>query len=37
MQSIVIKNFRSIKDESVSNIQNALLLVGKNNSGKSAI
>ncbi|PGW64693.1 hypothetical protein COE26_27795 [Bacillus cereus] len=37
IQSFIIRNFRSIKEQSVENIENALLLVGKNNSGKSSI
>lgn len=37
LNQILIKNFRSIKEQSICDIGNALLLVGKNNSGKSAI
>lgn len=32
-----IRNFKSIKDIHVKNIENALILVGKNNTGKTAI
>ena len=32
-----IRNFKSIKDMHVKNIENALILVGKNNTGKTAV
>ena len=32
-----IKNFKSIRDMEISNIENALILVGKNNTGKTAV
>ena len=32
-----IRNFKSIKDMHVENIENALILVGKNNTGKTAV
>ena len=32
-----IKNFKSIRHMDISDIQNALILVGKNNTGKSSI
>ena len=32
-----IKNFKSIRHMEISDIQNALILVGKNNTGKSSI
>ena len=34
---ISIKRFRGIKDQTITDIDNALVLIGKNNSGKSAI
>ena len=34
---ISIKNFKSIRSMEISNIQNSLILVGKNNAGKSSI
>lgn len=37
LKKIYIKNFRSIKEQAITDIGSALLLVGKNNSGKSAI
>ncbi|AIJ05723.1 hypothetical protein JH146_0878 [Methanocaldococcus bathoardescens] len=37
IMKIEIKNFRSIKEVSIDEISNILILVGKNNSGKSAI
>lgn len=36
IQKITIKNFRGIKDQTIDNISNSLVLIGKNNSGKSA-
>ncbi|MBE5964253.1 MAG: DUF2813 domain-containing protein [Lachnospira sp.] len=37
IQSLVIKNFKSIKELSITDIDNAFIFVGKNNSGKSSI
>lgn len=37
IKELYIKNFRSIQEQSISNIEEALILVGKNNSGKSAV
>ncbi len=37
IKSIHIKNFKSIRDLSVCDIENALILVGKNNTGKTVI
>lgn len=37
IKEICIKRFRGIKDQTITNIDNALVLIGKNNSGKSAI
>lgn len=37
IKNITIKRFRSIKEQVVDDIGNALVLIGKNNSGKSAI
>ncbi|WP_031517681.1 ATP-dependent nuclease [Desulfofalx alkaliphila] len=37
IKSIKIKNFRSIKKQLIENFGNALILVGKNNCGKSSI
>jgi putative ATP-dependent endonuclease of OLD family len=34
---IHIENFRSIKKQTIDNINDALILIGKNNAGKSAI
>ena len=34
---LYIKNFRGIKEQSVTDIGDALVLIGKNNAGKSAI
>lgn len=36
IKKITIKNFRGIQDQTISDIDNALVLIGKNNSGKSA-
>lgn len=36
IQKITIKRFRGIKDQTIDNISNSLVLIGKNNSGKSA-
>ncbi|MEA4818727.1 MAG: AAA family ATPase, partial [[Clostridium] scindens] len=32
-----IKNFKSIRDMHIGGIENALILVGKNNTGKTAV
>ena len=32
-----IRNFRSIRDMQISDIENALILVGKNDTGKTAV
>ena len=37
IQSLVIKNFKSIRELSITDIDNAFIFVGKNNSGKSSI
>lgn len=37
IKCISIKNFRSIEDQTITDINNALILIGKNNSGKSSI
>ncbi|WP_416198793.1 MAG: AAA-15 domain-containing protein [Sporanaerobacter sp.] len=37
IKSMCIENFRSIKRQKINNISNALVLVGKNNGGKSSI
>lgn len=37
IESIHIKNFKSIRDMRVGSIENALILVGKNNTGKSSV
>ena len=37
IKSIHIKNFKSIRDLSVCDIENALILVGKNNTGKTVV
>ena len=34
---IHIKNFKSVRDLYISDIENALILVGKNNTGKSSV
>lgn len=34
---ITIKKFRGIKEQTISDIGEALVLIGKNNSGKSAV
>lgn len=36
IKSITVKNFRGIQNQTISDINNALVLIGKNNSGKSA-
>lgn len=36
IMSLEIKNFKSISDMTINDIENALILVGKNNTGKSA-
>lgn len=35
--SLRIKNFKSIRDMQIENIENALILVGKNNTGKTSV
>ena len=35
--SVHIKNFKSIEDMEITDIENALILVGKNNTGKTGI
>lgn len=37
IKSIHIKNFKSIRDLSICDIENALILVGKNNTGKTVV
>ena len=37
IESIHIKNFKSIRDMRIGTIENALILVGKNNTGKSSV
>lgn len=37
IKEIEISNFRSIKHQVINNIENVLVLIGKNNSGKSAL
>lgn len=37
IRSITIKRFRGIEDQTINDISNSLVLIGKNNSGKSAI
>lgn len=37
IKEISIKRFRGIKDQTITDIDNALVLIGKNNSGKSAV
>ena len=37
IKEIEISNFRSIKHQVTNNIENVLVLIGKNNSGKSAL
>lgn len=37
IRNIKIRNFRGIKSQTISNVNNALVLIGKNNSGKSAV
>ena len=34
IKSLHIKNFKSIRELSITDIENALILVGKNNTGK---
>lgn len=36
LKEIHIKRFRGIKDQIIKDIDNALVLIGKNNAGKSA-
>ena len=35
--SVHIKNFKSIRDMEIQNVENALILVGKNNTGKTSV
>ena len=37
IQSLVIKNFKSIRKLQIQDIENALILVGKNNTGKTVV
>ena len=37
IKSIRIKNFKSIRDMEIINIENSLILVGKNNTGKTVV
>ena len=37
IKSLTIKNFKSIKEIRIDDIENALILVGKNNTGKTII
>lgn len=37
IMNLSIKNFKSIRDMKLQNIENALILVGKNNAGKSSV
>lgn len=37
IKSLLIKNFKSIREQEIHNIENALILVGKNNTGKTAV
>lgn len=37
IEKLYIENFRSIKKQNIEDIRDALILIGKNNSGKSAI
>lgn len=37
IKSVSIKNFRSIENQTIENISEALILIGKNNSGKSSV
>ena len=37
IREVEISNFRSIKHQVINNIDNILVLIGKNNSGKSAL
>jgi putative ATP-dependent endonuclease of the OLD family len=37
IKSISINNFRSIENQTITDINNALILIGKNNSGKSSV
>lgn len=37
IKSVSIQNFRSIEKQTITDIDNALILIGKNNSGKSSI
>jgi predicted ATP-dependent endonuclease of OLD family len=37
IKNVSIKNFRSIENQTITDINNALILIGKNNSGKSSV
>ncbi len=37
LTEIKIERFRGIEEQTIDNIENALILIGKNNSGKSAV
>ena len=37
IKSLHIKNFKSIRELSITDIENALILVGKNNTGKTVV
>ena len=37
IKSVSIQNFRSIENQTITDIDNALILIGKNNSGKSSV
>ena len=37
LKRLHIRNFKSIRDMDISDIENALILVGKNNTGKTTI
>ena len=37
IESLVIRNFKSIREMRIEGIENALILVGKNNTGKTSV
>ena len=37
ISSLTIRNFKSIRELNIENIENALILVGKNNTGKTVV
>ena len=37
ISSLEIRNFKSIRDMKIEDIENALILVGKNNTGKTVV